>query len=86
MLAVPHDKAVAIATCRQPGGGGFRQIPSIRSERKNSTRKAGERYKIHKEKSGKSCSETRGNGTPSTAHDTIPPAHSVFKHEFLANE
>ena len=41
--AVPHDKAVALAACRQPGR--CRRIPYIGSERKNSVRKTGERYK-----------------------------------------
>ena len=49
-LAVPHDKAVALAACRQPGG--CRRIPYIGSERKNSVRKTGERYKHREEKSG----------------------------------
>ena len=48
--AVPHDKAVALAACRQPGG--CRRIPYIGSERKNSVRKTGERYKHCEEKSG----------------------------------
>ena len=43
-LAVPHDKAVALAACRQPGV--CRQIPYIGSERK-----ASERYKHCEEKS-----------------------------------
>ena len=41
--AVPHDKAVALAACRQPGG--CRRILYIGSERKNSVRKTGEHYK-----------------------------------------
>ena len=45
-----HDKAVALAACRQPGG--CRRIPYIGSERKNSVRKTGERYKHREEKSG----------------------------------
>ena len=48
--AVPYDKAVALAACRQPGG--CRRIPYIGSERKNSVRKTGERYKHREEKSG----------------------------------
>ena len=48
--AVPHDKAVALAAFRQPGG--CRRIPYIGSERKNSVRKTGERYKHCEEKSG----------------------------------
>ena len=48
--AVPHDKAVAFAACHQPGG--CRQIPYIGSERNNSMRKTGERYKHCEEKSG----------------------------------
>ena len=47
--AVPHDKAVALAACRQPGG--CRRIPYIGSERKNSVRKTGECYKHCEEKS-----------------------------------
>ena len=35
--AVPHDKAVALAACRQPGG--CRRIPYFGSEMKNSVRK-----------------------------------------------
>ena len=49
-MEVPHDKAVALAACRQPGGS--RRIPYIGSERKNSVRKTGERYKHREEKSG----------------------------------
>ena len=48
--AVPYDKAVALAACRQPGG--CRRIPYIGSERKNSVRKTGECYKHREEKSG----------------------------------
>ena len=48
--AVPYDKAVALAACRQPGG--CRRIPYIGSEKKNSVRKTGERYKHREEKSG----------------------------------
>ena len=40
--AVPHDRAVALAACHQPGG--CRRIPYIWSERKNSVRKTGERW------------------------------------------
>ena len=47
---VPHDKAVALAACRQPGL--CRRIRYIGSERKNSARKTGERYKHCEEKSG----------------------------------
>ena len=48
--AVPHDKAVALAACHQPGV--CRQIPYIGSERKNSVRKTSERYKHREEKLG----------------------------------
>ena len=48
--AVPHDKAVVLAACRQPGG--CRRIQYIGPERKNSVRKTGERYKHCEEKSG----------------------------------
>ena len=79
----PHDKAVALAACRQPGG--CRRILYIGSERKNSVRKTGERYKHREEKVRQRCAEARGNSAP------LPHmAHSnrilVLKHEFLANE
>ena len=48
--AVPRDKAVAWAAYSQPGG--CRRILYIGSERKNSVRKTGERYKHCEEKSG----------------------------------
>ena len=69
--AVPHDKAVALAACRQPGG--CRRIPYIGSERKNSVRKTGERYKH------------RGNSAP-LPHMAHSNRILVLKHEFLANE
>ena len=65
--------------------GGCPRIPFIGSERKNSVRKAGERYKHREEKVRQRRAEARGNSAP------LPDmAHSyrilVFKHEFLANE
>ena len=49
-VGISHDKAVALAACRQPGG--CRRISYIGSERKNFVRKAGQRYKYLEEKSG----------------------------------
>ena len=55
---------VALAACRQPGG--CRRIPYIGSERKNSVRKTGERYKHREEKSEvrQRRAEARGNSAP----------------------
>ena len=82
--AVPHDKAVALAACRQPGG--CRRIPYIGSERKNSVRKTGERYKHREEKSGSVALRPVEKNSAPLPHMAHSNRILVLKHEFLANE
>ena len=65
--------------------GAVGRIPYIGSERKNSARKTGERYKHREEKSG-SVALRPVKIPPLYRIWRIPTAILVLKHEFLANE
>ena len=75
MTAVLHDKSVA---------RGCWWIPSIGSERKNSVRKAEERYKPREEKWGKRCGEAPWICPLPLI--TQSPCILMFQYEFLAIE
>ena len=64
-------KQAALAACRQPGG--CWRIPYIGSERKNSVRKTGERYKHREEKSGSVALRPVEKLRPSTAYGAFQP-------------
>ena len=68
---LPMIKQAALVACRQPGG--CWRIPYIGSERKNSVRKTGERYKHREEKSGSVALRPVEKLRPSTAYGAFQP-------------
>ena len=68
---LPMIKQAALVACRQPGG--CWRIPYIGSERKNSVRKTGERYKHREEKSGSVALRPVEKLRPSTTYGAFQP-------------